>query len=190
MRASLIRMLVIVLVAVGAGLLRAKDLPWVPDLEALAAKDRQHQTLRETIGVSLEGLLELVEQGAVVIDARPREAYEDGHLLLHTDPPVLNMPAEEIDAHADRLNELLGLPVVLYCASAICDSAEELHAALVGFGFTDIWIYFPGWEGILQAGLETATGPDTWVGFAGGSYYDDAGVEGADDANLPGGTDP
>ena len=136
-RASLIRILAIVAIAVGAGLIRAKDLPWVPDVEALKAEQQRHETLRETIGVSLEKMLELVEQGAVVIDARPQADYEDGHLLLSTDPPVINIPADEIDAQVTRLMDLLGLPVILYCASETCDSAEELHAALGGFGLTD-----------------------------------------------------
>lgn len=181
MRASLIRILVIVTVAVGVGLIRAKDLPWIPDVEALKAREELHQTLRETVGVSLEGMLELIDQGAVVIDARSREAYEAGHLLLRCDPPVLNVPAEEIEAHVARLMDLQGLPVVLYCESQACDYAEDLYVALEEFGFTDIRICFPGWEGIVEAGLETTTGPDTWTGF-----YDEAPA----DANLPGEVEP
>jgi rhodanese-related sulfurtransferase len=182
MCAWLTRLLVIVGVAVGAGLIRARDLPWVPDLEALKVKEERHKALRETIGISLERMLDLVERGAVVIDARPREAYEGGHLLLSSYPPVINVPAEEIDAHAARLMDLLGLPVVLYCASETCDSAEELYAGLEGFGFIDIWIYFPGWEGIVEAGLETETGPDAWTGFYDESPADE---EGEADANAP-----
>jgi rhodanese-related sulfurtransferase len=187
MRASLIRVLVIVVTAVAAGLIRAKDLPWVPDLKALQAKEQRHKTLRETIGISLERMLELVEQGAVVIDARPRQAYEEGHLLLHTEPPVLNVPADAVDEHAVRLTDLVGLPVVLYCTSETCDYAEELYAALQGFGFTDIWIYFPGWEGIVEAGLETTTGPDTWTGFYGqvSDADEDYADEGEGEANTP-----
>lgn len=192
MRTSLIRILVIAGVAVGAGLIRAKDLPWVPDVEALKAKEQRHETLRETIGISTERMLDLVDQGAVVIDARSQEEYEDGHLLLHTDPPVLNVPAEEIVAHAARLMDLLGLPVVLYCASETCEFAEDLYAALEGFGFTDIWIYFPGWEGIVEAGLETTTGPDTWTGFYEELPDTDEGYgdEGEGDASAPGEIDP
>jgi rhodanese-related sulfurtransferase len=192
MRRSLIRILVVVAVAVGAGLIRAKNLPWVPDLTTLKAQKDLHQTLRQTVGVSLEEMLDLIDQGAVVIDARPREAYEQGHLLLHCDPPVLNVPAEEIDAHVTRLMDLLGLPVVLYCTSESCDYAEDLLVALQEYGFTDIRIYFPGWEGILKAGLETATGPDTWTGFNTNSpdaeqEYDD---EGEGEPNQPAESDP
>jgi rhodanese-related sulfurtransferase len=210
MRASLIRILVIVAVAVGVGLIRARDLPWIPNVKVLKTRDTLHQTLRETVGVSLEQLLELIDQGAVVIDARSREAYEAGHLLLHCDPPVLNVPAEEIEAHVTRLMDLQGLPVVLYCQSQTCDYAEELYVTLQEFGFTDIRIYFPGWEGILAAGLETTTGPDTWTGFydeatgqqgneaTGQEGNEEAGQEGneatadevPEDANVPGEVEP
>lgn len=186
MYGSLIRILVILAVAVGAGLIRAKNLPWAPDLRALQAQQELHKSLRETVGVSLEEMIELIDQGAVVIDARSRQAYEEGHLLLRCEPPVLNVPAEEIDAHVARLMDLMGLPVVLYCTSYSCDYAEDLYVALERFGFTDIRIYFPGWEGIVTAGLETTTGPDTWTGF----HDETAGDEGADDPNEPGESEP
>ena len=138
----------------------------MPDLTSLEAQKELHQTLRETVGVTLKRMLDLIDQGAVVIDARPREAFEEGHLLLRCEPPVLNVPAEEIEAHVARLMDLQGLPVVLYCTSNSCDYAEDLYVALEEYGFTDIWIYFPGWAGIVEAGLETATGPDLWRGFS------------------------
>ncbi len=174
MRTSLIRILVIVGVAATAGFIRARDLPWVTDVAALEAEEELHNTLREGVGISLEGMLELVDQGAVVIDARSREEYEEGHLLLRCDPAVLNVPGDEIDKHVTRLMDLQGLPVVLYCTSYICDYAEDLYITLEEFGFTDIWIYFPGWEGIVEAGLETTTGPDTWTGYYDEPYDDEA----------------
>jgi rhodanese-related sulfurtransferase len=189
--ATLIRVLVILGVAVGAGYVRAKDLPWIPDLKALEAKHRQHETLRATIGIGLRELTALIDMGAVVIDARPPEAFAAGHLAIDCDPPVLNVPTSEIEAHGERLTQLQGLPVVLYCASNTCDDAEELYAALQQFGFVDIWIYFPGWDGILEAGLKTTTGPDTWTGFGGTPpepLLDEAGASDGEeqpDANTP-----
>ncbi len=171
-------------VAAAASYIRARDLPWVPDLEALEAKRQRHETLRAGAAVDLERFQLLVEQCAVVvIDARSQAAFEEGHLAVDCDPPVLNVPSGEVDAHTGRLMELLGLPVVLYCASQTCDDAEELYAALQQLGFAEIWIYFPGWDGILDVGLKTTTGPDTWTGFGGapleppvdedGAYGDD-----------------
>lgn len=165
MFASLVRILVIVGISAGASYIRARDLPWIPDVAALRAAQELHEKLRATAGVTLEELLSLIDQGAVVIDARSQAEFEEGHLAIEGDPPVLNVPADEVDAHVERLVQLQGVPVVLYCESNTCDYAEELYAALQQFGFVDIWIYFPGWEGIVEAGLKTATGPDNWTGF-------------------------
>ena len=156
---------VIVLLATSAGLIRARGMPWIPDVEKLQEKQRRHQTLRDTAGISLERFQDLIGQGAVVIDARPREAYEEGHLRIDGIPAVINIPPDEIDANLNRLYDLAGLPVVLYCTSNECDMAEELYPILQQYGFTEIWIYFPGYAGILEAKLPTVAGPDSWVGY-------------------------
>lgn len=153
---------VIVLLATGAGLIRARNLPWIPDVESLKKRQELHQTLRREAGVSLERFLELIEQGAVVIDARPRDAFEEQRLRLDHYPPVINIPPDEIDEKLDLLEDFVGLPVVLYCTSNECDMAEDLYPLLQARGFTDIWIFFPGFAGILEAGLPTASGPELW----------------------------
>ena len=54
--------------------------------------------------------LALRERGqAVIVDVRPREAYEAGHV-----PGALHIEAFEIDAHAADLRRLGRLPI-LYC---------------------------------------------------------------------------
>jgi rhodanese-related sulfurtransferase len=167
--ASLIRILVILGVACGAAAsyIGAKGLPWIPDVKEMATEESLHAWLRANRGVTLEEFLALIDHGARVIDVRSRVAYEEGHLAIDCDIPVLNVPADEIDVHVDRLVQLTGLPVVLYCASPTCDYAEELYLTLQEYGFLelDIWIFFPGWEGIQAAGLPTVGGPDTWTGF-------------------------
>jgi rhodanese-related sulfurtransferase len=151
--------------AVAVGYVASKGLAWVPNVAALEAEHDRHEQLRATIGVDLQEFRRLIDHGAVVIDARSREAFAQGHLANACEPPVLNVPVEEIEEQVGRLIQLQGLPVVLYCASSTCDYAEELYTALREYGFEEIWIYFPVWEGILAAGLATEAGPDTWAGF-------------------------
>ncbi len=162
-----LRVLIIVAVAVGAGYVRARNLPWVPNREALEEKKETHAWLRENRGVTLEQLYEKVNMGGVVIDARPAELFAEGHLGIQCDPPVLNVPPDEIDAHIDRLLELqqYTATVVLYCTSLDCDFAEDLWVAMQDLGFFDVWIYFPGWDGMVKAGVPVATGVDTWQGY-------------------------
>jgi rhodanese-related sulfurtransferase len=143
-----------VVVSTGSALVRR--LPWVPDPGAAEAGERQHDQLRVTAGVTLDEFLALVDEGAVVVDARPASAFDERHLAA-PQTFVINVPAAEFDAHLPQLREFEGCRFVLYCSSDACDSSAEVYAAMVNVGFdpADLFIYFPGWEGIVEAGLET-----------------------------------
>lgn len=144
-------------VAVSAGSALVRHLPWVPDLEAMEREVRQHDELRAMAGVTLDELLALIDEGAVVVDARPASEFEEGHLAA-PQTFVINVSADEFDVHLPQLREFEGCRFVLYCSSEACDSSAEVYAAMVDVGFdpADLCIYFPGWEGIVEAGLETA----------------------------------
>lgn len=151
---------------------QARGLSWRTDVDALARKlERRAQVgnrraeLRASAGVSLEQFRALIDAGAVVIDARPRTEFEKGHLSIPSFPPVLNVEPDQVDQHLERLFQLQGQPIVLYCTSETCDLAEELYIALEALGFTDMKIYFGGWEGLLAAGMPTESGPDEWAGY-------------------------
>jgi rhodanese-related sulfurtransferase len=144
--------------AVSAGYGLARDVPWVPDLKA-------RDEFRVSVGVTLDEFLTLIDEGAIVIDTRSASEFEEEHL----DTPqtiVLNVPADEFDLHFPRLSELAGCQFVMYCSSEACDLAEEVYFAMVDAGFdpADLHVYFPGWEGIVAAGLATATGLETAEG--------------------------
>jgi len=143
-----------VVASTGSALLRC--LPWVPDLRAVERGVRQHDELRATAGVTLDELLALIDEGAVVVDARPASAFDERHLAA-PQTFVINVPAAEFDARLPQLRDFEGCRFVLYCSSEGCDSSAEVYAAMVNVGFdsADLFIYFPGWEGIVEAGLET-----------------------------------
>ena len=194
MLASLARILVIFGAACGVAAVYVgfRALPWTPDIEKIETEQSLHAWLRANRGVTLQELLDLIDQGAVVVDARARQAYEQGHLAIDCDVPVLNVPADDIDAHVNRLVQLQGLPIVLYCSSLTCDYAEELYLTLQEYGFVDIWIFFPGWAGIQEAGLPTTSGPDRWAGYDDGptEANDPRGGVGTFDANTPNEIEP
>jgi len=148
-------------VAASVGYTRANVVPWVPDLKAIEDQARLHGEIRATAGADLDTFLKLIDEGAIVIDTRSGEAFEEAHLAA-PQTLVLNVPADEVEEHIPRLMEYFGYKFVLYCASEECDLAEEVHIAMVNAGFdpADLFIYFPGWEGILQAGLEATSGVD------------------------------
>lgn len=147
-------------VSVGNAFVRG--VPWIPDLDALAAEEQRHRTLRSTAGVTLTQFLSLLEAGAVVVDARPAAAFAESHLAAPRNH-VLNVPEDVVVEHLPRLFEFQGFPFVLYCSSETCESAQAVYEAMVQAGFDagHLFVYFPGWEGILAAGLETTSGEES-----------------------------
>ena len=170
---SIIRIVVLVLVsaAVGAGVAIARGLPWKADAnevlkrsERRGAVNKEHERLRNSVGMSLDEFRTHIAQGGVVIDARPKEEFEKGHLKLDTQPPVLNVEPHDAMRHLPRLQPLMGQPIAIYCTSLTCELGEELYIELERNQFFSMKIFFPGWEGIQKAGLPTVGGPDTWTG--------------------------
>ncbi|MBI5862953.1 MAG: rhodanese-like domain-containing protein [Planctomycetes bacterium] len=185
MTGFLLRTLAILLVAsaAGAGSAYFRSFPWLPDHAEVAAKQerqaevqKRHETLRSTVGVSLAEFRKLIDEGALIIDARPREEFEKGHLRLDRDPPVLNVPPAEALNHISRLNAFMGLPIAIYCTSEICELGEELYVELEKFGFSGIKIYFAGYEGLQKAGMPTIAGPDAWDPQGGAPTVDSDGA--------------
>jgi hypothetical protein len=181
MLSALSRIAVMLALAAGLGAASSQyhDLPWKPDAEKIRRrlreqerKKQEFQELRQTIGITLADLREYIARGAVIIDARDRGSFEREHLDVSYPAPVLNLPPEDtLDKHLDRLMQLQGYPLVLYCNSATCDLAEELYVDLRDAGliplFPEVRIYFPGWASLEKTDLPKTSGADTWSGFAG-----------------------
>lgn len=159
-------------IALGAVQSAVRGHPWIPNVasvrERLAGKSElaaRHAELRATVGVTFEEFQRGIAEGAVVIDARPAAEFEKGHLAIDGPVPVLNVePAiEAFQRNLDRLLPLQGMPILIYCTSETCELGEELYIQLERAGFFDMKIYFPGWEGLVKAGVPTRSGPDTWT---------------------------
>jgi len=162
---TVVRVAVVLAAAFAAGLAngRLRGVPVIPDVRKILEQRRQHQSWREQTSIDLESLRQHLEVGFLVIDARPREQFEQGHLDA---PMVMNIPAEEAadGFHIDRMLPYLGQPIVIYCASEACDSAETLWRVLRAWGFgSEVRVYHPGWEGMVAAGLPVGRGPDTTI---------------------------
>lgn len=170
---SLIRIIVLVglSAAFGAGVAIGRGLSWKPDLakadkkiELKAAVNKEHERLRNSVGMTLDEFRAHFAQGGIVLDARPREEFEKSHLRVESTPPVLNVEPHDVMRHLARLQPLMGQPIAIYCTSLTCELGEELYIELERNQFFNMKIYFPGWEGIEKAGLPTVSGPDTWTG--------------------------
>ena len=107
--------------------------------------------------VTRDELLRRVRAGdVVVVDVRPAEEFEAGHI-----PGALSVPLEHLEAHLDQLGPCV--EVVAYCRGPLCLLAPQAVAALRDRGRPARCLEdgMPEWR---QAGLPVAVG----AGPAGG----------------------
>jgi ubiquinone/menaquinone biosynthesis C-methylase UbiE len=79
--------------------------------------------------VDLQGVRELLERGAQLVEVLPAQEYEELHL-----PAAISLPLKELDAHAaERLDR--ERPVIVYCWDALCDMSPRAAAWLEQLGF-------------------------------------------------------
>jgi rhodanese-related sulfurtransferase len=93
--------------------------------------------------ISLEKAKELYEsQGALFIDSRHDFEYKIGH--IHGS---INIALKEIDTHCIQLE---GIPkekmLVVYCDGVECNSSIELALKLMELKFTNVKVFFGGWQ--------------------------------------------
>ena len=78
-----------------------RHLSWVPDVDAMNVEAALREEFRTTAAVTLDKFLTLIDEGAIVIDARPASAFEEAHLSA-AQTIVLNVPADEFDLRLFR----------------------------------------------------------------------------------------
>jgi rhodanese-related sulfurtransferase len=97
--------------------------------------------------VDYEGLRELVDEGAQLVEVLPREEYEEEHL-----PGAINIPLKELDRDsAARLDR--SRPVVVYCWDQLCDMSPRAAALLDRLGFERVYDYAVSKVDYLARGL-------------------------------------
>jgi len=149
---SVRRGLLICLVAGGLGLLINAVSPWgIPLLGPVPAGDNggiAHIELGEAWALCNEGK-------AVFVDARSPREYRAGHI-----PGALLLPVDEFEETIASWKNLIPpeTPLIAYCAGEGCDSSREVAALLVEHGYTQVKVFFGGWEHWTGAGYPVEKG--------------------------------
>ena len=93
-------------------------------------------------------LLELVEQGAVVIDVREKHEFESGHFsgAVHIGKGVIERDIEKFDFSTST-------KLVLYCGGGFRSAIAA--KSLKEMGYESVISLWGGWRGILAEGLKT-----------------------------------
>jgi len=116
--------------------------------------------LDETEGiriVDLGGLEEALAEGAILIDARTRTEYEEGHI-----PGALLIDYYELGRYLKELLPTLdpARRTIVYCYGPDCEDAELLARELYMLGFTDLHVYRGGFEDWMDSGRTIEEGVD------------------------------
>lgn len=101
--------------------------------------------------ISRDELLEAIQQGATVVDARKAEHFEEGRI-----PGAINVPSDD---PASPLDELVAraLPedmVIVYCSGEPCDDSKIVFERLKAYGYQNVRLYFGGWRDWIEANLD------------------------------------
>jgi rhodanese-related sulfurtransferase len=105
--------------------------------------------------VEIDEVRRLIDEGAVVVDARARELYLEGHL-----PSALSLPLGEADPLPDSFREAVSADsvLVLYCSGYGCPDSFDLGIILLAEGYRDVRVFEGGFPEWADAGLPVERG--------------------------------
>ncbi len=100
--------------------------------------------------ITLSDAKDLFESGtALFIDSRHEYDYKQGAVR-----GAVNLPLSDFDARHSILENIpKDKKIVVYCNGEQCNSSIELAAKLAERGFTNVNIFFGGWQEWSSAGL-------------------------------------
>ncbi|HUW83205.1 MAG TPA: rhodanese-like domain-containing protein [Phycisphaerae bacterium] len=139
-------------IAVLFNALSPKGIAWVPDPNS----GLRDEVLREA-EIDIDRVWELVQTGeAVVVDARPVEEYDEGHV-----PGAISAPAQALPGSAEPLMAQLpppdameGMTVVVYCQGHGCVDSMLVFDFLAGLGYREsVRILRGGWPAWQEANV-------------------------------------
>lgn len=116
--------------------------------------------------IDAEFMLSLIQgEMAVVLDARERSAYKEGHIS-----GAFSLSLFEFESAFKRMEPQLnsGKTIVTYCINVDCEDSTFLAQKLHEKGYTDILIYKGGIEEWQALGNPIATGDSTGIEPGGG----------------------
>jgi rhodanese-related sulfurtransferase len=100
--------------------------------------------------ISRESLWQKMERGDefVLVDALAPLSYAAAHL-----PGAISIPPDDVIARAKRRIPDRDTEVVVYCASATCDSSVVVASRLIELGYRNVFHYVGGKTDWVEAGL-------------------------------------
>ena len=149
---SVRRGLLICFVACSLGILVNGVSPWgIPLLGPVPDGDNEG-----VAGIELGEAWALYNEGsAVFVDARSQQEFRAGHI-----PGALLLTLDDFEETVASWRNLIPSETLLiaYCAGEGCDSSREVAALLVEEGYSQVKVFFGGWEDWKGAGYSVEKG--------------------------------
>jgi rhodanese-related sulfurtransferase len=114
----------------------------------------QIPSMERPVAIELDAVELYVEAGAaLIIDARDRVEYVEGHI-----PGAINLPYDTIITDPEALSTLdtAGRPIIAYCGGGECEVSLTLAYELIALGYDRVAVYMGGYPEWEQAGLPIA----------------------------------
>ena len=148
------QMLLILLISAALGaavnLVRPEGIPFVA---TWSMAETTGADSGDNLAISLEDAAALfADDAAVFLDARPRKAYDQGHIKN-----AVSLPWQKVDNHFETVIVTLDpeAMIITYCDGESCDLSHELALFLKEMGFENVRVLVNGWTVWQQAGLPT-----------------------------------
>ena len=100
--------------------------------------------------ISLDEARELVESGTIVLDARRKEDFDEGHI-----PGAVLFDYYDMGTYRDQVIPRLSNDqfIMVYCSEPSCDDSELLAKELFALGYTRLVVFKGGFAEWSAAGL-------------------------------------
>jgi rhodanese-related sulfurtransferase len=145
-----------------ANAISPRGIPWVGDFSRGAAlANRSEEELKELPPVielaDVKKAIASADTMLVVLDARAKDAYVEGHL-----PGALNLPVENLDEFYPPLKKTLEAKnhIIVYCDGGDCELSHDLAEALKGYGYKRVQLFAGGVAAWTEAGEKLKPGEE------------------------------
>ncbi len=117
------------------------------------AAQRSHTEQQFPAPVELQDVRRLKDEGAVLVDARARELYREGHI-----PSALPLPPGEIEERLPEFEQKVprDATIIAYCSGYGCPDSFDVGVRLLEEGYQDVRVFEGGLPEWRDAGLPVA----------------------------------
>jgi rhodanese-related sulfurtransferase len=133
-----------VLLIVGLAILLGFVFTFITKQGFFSSKSSSNSSVKNSLEIiPLQKAKELFEsKEALFIDSRHEFEYKLGHI-----EGAINIALNELESKSTRLDSIpKNKLIIIYCDGADCNSSVELGVKCLESGFTNIKIFFGGWQ--------------------------------------------